>query len=211
MSLDPKQMDPRIKRTLLVIRDAMIGLMHEKGFEHVTVRDITQRAEINRATFYRHYVDKYELLDKIVEDRMTEFTTAISLPSDFTFEDLSLDPETPPSSFICLFEHIAQHAMFYRLMLSDKGIPGFAGRMEQIIRESFYHRLQLAERDTLAVKTPMELVARYATSAHLGLMTYWLEAGMPYTPAFMALQLKRLHMLGPTQVVTNTSQTKSSP
>jgi len=189
----------------------MIALMNEKGFEHVTVRDITQRAEINRATFYRHYVDKYELLDTIVENRLAEFTAAISLPSDFTFEDLSLDPETPPSSFIRLFEHIAQHAVFYRLMLSDKGIPGFAGRMEQIIRKSFYHRLQLAEHDSHSVRTPMELVARYATSAHLGLMTYWLEAGMPYTPTYMALQLKRLHMLGPTQVVTNISHEKSSP
>jgi len=202
MSHDQEQIDPRIKRTLLVISDAMIALMNEKGFEHVTVRDITQHAEINRATFYRHYVDKYELLDKIVRKRMEEFAAAISLPSSFSFEDLSLDPEIPPSSFIHLFEHIAEHAAFYRLMLSDKGIPGFAGRMEQIIRESFYHRLQLAEADSQAMsKTPMELVARYATSAHLGLITYWLEAGMPYTPAYMALQLKRLHMLGPTQVV----------
>ncbi len=55
--------DPRVKRTRLMIEQAFMKLINEKGFQDVTVQDITERAGINRATFYAHFTDKYALLD----------------------------------------------------------------------------------------------------------------------------------------------------
>ena len=57
--------DLRIKRTQRAIKDAFYSLVEEKGFEHITVKDITERAMISRNTFYLHYEDKYDLLNKI--------------------------------------------------------------------------------------------------------------------------------------------------
>ena len=58
-----EKLDPRIKRTRALIEQAFLDLLTEKGFHAVTVQDITARAEINRATFYAHFSDKYALLD----------------------------------------------------------------------------------------------------------------------------------------------------
>jgi AcrR family transcriptional regulator len=64
---DPVQEDLRVRRTRKLISDALIDLTKEKGFAAVTVRDIAERAGINRATFYRHYQDKFDLLDRYAE------------------------------------------------------------------------------------------------------------------------------------------------
>ncbi len=200
MSKKNRQLDPRIKRTLQVIKDAMISLMDEKGFDNITVRDITGRAEINRATFYLHYRDKHDLLEKIVEELMHQFFTSIQLPPAFEADDFCMDADTPPPSFIRQFEHIGEYAHFYKVMLGPNGLPGFAARMENVIRDSFYQRSALAHPNESNLKIPREIIIRYSTSAHLGIIMYWLENDMPYTPKYMATQLKRLHILGPTHV-----------
>jgi len=67
MSPNPKELeeklDPRVKRTRNLILEAFNGLLAEKGFESISVQDVTDRAQINRATFYAHFPDKYALLD----------------------------------------------------------------------------------------------------------------------------------------------------
>ena len=62
-----EQTDLRIRRTHKFLQEAMIELVIEKGFDAITVGDIAERAMINRATFYRHYQDKYDLVAKIFE------------------------------------------------------------------------------------------------------------------------------------------------
>jgi AcrR family transcriptional regulator len=65
MLSNPKEekLDPRVKRTRQLILRAFEDLLAEKNFESISVQDVTDKAEINRATFYKHFVDKYALLD----------------------------------------------------------------------------------------------------------------------------------------------------
>ena len=66
MLLNPKEeekLDPRVKRTRRLILKSFEDLLAEKGFETISVQDVTDKAEINRATFYAHFQDKYALLD----------------------------------------------------------------------------------------------------------------------------------------------------
>lgn len=62
--------DLRVRRTQKAIRGAFFELVKEKGFEHISVKDITDRALISRNTFYLHYSDKYDLFNKICDDLM---------------------------------------------------------------------------------------------------------------------------------------------
>jgi AcrR family transcriptional regulator len=65
LATDPQEerLDPRVKRTRGLIRKAFLELLAEKGFQSITVQDIAGRAEVNRATFYAHFPDKYALLE----------------------------------------------------------------------------------------------------------------------------------------------------
>ena len=60
---EEEKLDPRVKRTRSLILRSFEGLLAEKGFETISVQDVTDKAEINRATFYAHFPDKYALLD----------------------------------------------------------------------------------------------------------------------------------------------------
>jgi AcrR family transcriptional regulator len=61
--IEEEKLDPRVKRTRSLILRSFEGLLAEKGFETISVQDVTDKAEINRATFYAHFPDKYALLD----------------------------------------------------------------------------------------------------------------------------------------------------
>jgi AcrR family transcriptional regulator len=65
MLSNPKEekLDPRVKRTRSLILQSFSDLLTEKSFDAISVQDVTDKAEINRATFYAHFQDKYALLD----------------------------------------------------------------------------------------------------------------------------------------------------
>jgi len=67
-----KSIDPRVLRTRNLIVEAFNQLMITKGFEQITVKDITEQATINRATFYAHFVDKYALLEEVLTEQIEQ-------------------------------------------------------------------------------------------------------------------------------------------
>lgn len=58
-----EKLDPRVRRTRGLILSSFESLLAEKNFEGISVQDVTEKAQINRATFYAHFPDKYALLD----------------------------------------------------------------------------------------------------------------------------------------------------
>ena len=60
--------DPRARRTRQLLEQAFADLMQQKGFQALTVQDIADRATVNRATFYAHFEDKYDLLDSFIRE-----------------------------------------------------------------------------------------------------------------------------------------------
>lgn len=64
--------DRRIAKSQMAIQNAFQEMLLERGFDTITVKDITDKANISRKTFYLHYVDKYDLLNTIVNNEMKE-------------------------------------------------------------------------------------------------------------------------------------------
>ncbi|GHO78586.1 hypothetical protein KSD_63570 [Ktedonobacter sp. SOSP1-85] len=89
MSNLTKGLDPRVKRTRTLLQQAFLDLMREKSYSTITVQDITERATVNRATFYAHFEDKYALLNALVHSRFQQMLSE-RLPGDFKWERHSL-------------------------------------------------------------------------------------------------------------------------
>ncbi|MBR6350308.1 MAG: TetR/AcrR family transcriptional regulator [Lachnospiraceae bacterium] len=68
-----KKMDLRVVKTLKSIDEALLAELQEKQFQNVTVESICRRAQINRTTFYKHYKDKFELLNNYLDRFLDEF------------------------------------------------------------------------------------------------------------------------------------------
>lgn len=67
---DARREDRRTRYTKAMIHRAFFDLLREKGFDRVTVTDLCKRSDINRGTFYLHYVDKYALLDEVIDEAL---------------------------------------------------------------------------------------------------------------------------------------------
>lgn len=67
-----EKLDPRVKRTRNLLGDAFISTLAEKGFQSISVQDITGKAGVNRTTFYLHFPDKYALLDYSINERFRQ-------------------------------------------------------------------------------------------------------------------------------------------
>lgn len=188
--------DPRVKRTRQAIRDALISLIHEKGFDSITVQDIAEKATVNRATFYSHYYDKYDLLDKSTEEMLTALAEILK-PKELDKSEFQISLDTPHPVFLALFSHIAENAFFYQVMLGENGIPKFSSRMMKAIQTNLLLSLSISQPNDDQLVVPRDILISYVTGAHLGMIISWLRQNMPYTPQYMALQLARLIILGP--------------
>lgn len=69
---EKEKLDPRVKRTRALILQAFNGLLAEKSFDAISIQDVAETAQINRATFYKHFLDKYALLDHWVEQQFRQ-------------------------------------------------------------------------------------------------------------------------------------------
>jgi AcrR family transcriptional regulator len=183
-----EQSDLRIRRTHRFLQQAMIELITEKGFEAITVGDIADRAMINRATFYRHYQDKYDLAAKIFEETAQNLVEQLKpIPKD----PEHMNMEHPPDFWVQVFEHIAEHRQLYRAMLGRNGSPWFVARMQEIIiKLNLEHEKQWKQpeisRQQIDPAMPSTLPIIQLSHVLIGTIVWWLENDKGYTPTQIA-------------------------
>jgi AcrR family transcriptional regulator len=202
-----KKPDRRISRTRRALKDALTALVLEKGYDSVTVEEITQQADLSRTTFYLHYRDKEELLlesvDVLVNDLIQQIT---QLPvTAWGRENLADSPEALSSNPIQLiFEHAAEHAGLYRLVLRVEGAFTALERLRDTISSSAEGVLSvISEQEGLVLnpQVPVEIFSHYFAAALLGSITWWLEADMPYESTQMAEYFQKMFFFGAYQVL----------
>ena len=89
MATPPKGNDPRVRRTRQLLQNAFLELMQEKGFSAISIHDITERATVNRSTFYAHFADKYALMDSLIREQFQQ-VLASKLPPTSSWETQTL-------------------------------------------------------------------------------------------------------------------------
>jgi AcrR family transcriptional regulator len=197
MTKELKKLDPRVVRTRQMLRDALVSLIAEKGFDALTVQDIADRATLNRATFYLHYQDKHDLLVKSLHDAIDELMADIgpSAASGQLVFDGSL------RSIVGVFNHVAQHARFYKVMMGAEGVPSFIAGVRDYMVEITLKWLTMLQPEPHQSTVPLDIVANSLSWSLLGVLIWWLEHDLPQPPEYMAEQFHRLMTLGVPQVL----------
>jgi len=187
-----KKLDRRAARTRRALREALIALILEKGYDAITVQDITDRADLNRGTLYLHYCDKQDLLLSSSADVFDELAAQLTpVASEYLTVDI------PERNLILLYQHVAANANFYRVMLGDHGVPAFIKRLRQLIAQWSLTRLEALRALGLPLTTlRSEFTANYLSGALIGVIEWWLENNMPLTPEEMARCTLQLSISG---------------
>jgi AcrR family transcriptional regulator len=179
--------DLRVRRTRKLLTQALIEGTVEKGFAALTVRDITERAMVNRSTFYRHYLDKYDLLEQHLNEiyEVLEEGGIIGRGIIDSFID---------EGIIELFKQIQQFPDFYRVMLSAQADAFLSQRFRQQTQQrvlAYFHQTfpeAASDPDTL----PLDLKFTTVASAGCSALGWWLEQERPSTPEQFAYWLRQL-------------------
>lgn len=175
----------RVKRTKILLRDALIALIEEEGFDALTVGNLTERAMVSRAAFYRNYQDKYDLVEQIFEEAMHALQDAVK----------EMGPhQHPPEVLVTFFEHIAAYERLYRALLGRSGSSWFVRKMraslaDMVSMHGHGHR-RSAEQQVLPFIE--ELVPDLVSTMLVEAITWWLERGRPSTPSEMAMRCSLL-------------------
>ena len=160
--------DPRITRTRQLLLQAFMALMNEKSFQSITVQDITDRATVNRVTFYAHFQDKYALLEYTIREMIRQrLQSQLPEGSDYCSGNLARLIQT-----VCEFlDEMGRHC------------PPPYGQLEPLmekqIKAEIYEILWgwLAEKPPagLPSRTSPEQAAMVASWAIYGAATQWLQ------------------------------------
>ena len=170
----------RLKRTQKLLREALVELIEEQGFDGLTIGALAERAMVSRAAFYRNYQDKYDLVEQIFTEAMGGLLAAVG----------DLGREHHPEIWVSFFEHIAAYERLYRALLGKKGSPWFVWKMRAARADLVKERGQLPHGSNAAHQPSHSFgdtfVPDLVSALFVEAITWWLEQGRPYTPREIA-------------------------
>lgn len=188
----------RINRTKTAIYHALVELINEKGFNSVSVSDISDRADINRGTFYKHYRDKFDLLEQIEAEIVNDVQGIVLQAQSLNFADFNSN-DNPLPIVVSIFEYMKNNSALINAILGVEGDTAYLYRLGQAVEKN----LKLGFLAGLRAKNflvPAEYLISYAVFAHFGVIRTWLKNDCRETPREMAIILSKLSMHGPLQM-----------
>ena len=159
-----------------------MDLIKEKRFDDITVQNLIDRAGVGRSTFYTHFRDKEDAFDHQWED-----------VNRYLAEQINWDKAGKDSFFpvIMFFAHLRESQSFYRgLVRSGKADAIFKSGVAYLSQNIELALSQRLKSKQLAI--PVPVLAHYLATEFFGLLKWWLDAGMPYTPEAMDKMFHRL-------------------
>lgn len=171
--------DARVRYTRKVIQEAFLEILKEKPVAKVTVKEICDRAEINRGTFYKHYQDCYDLMDKMEEETLLQFEEMLS----------SIQTTGIYAVLLTILKNLRDNTQLIPLL--------FCGMAETMGSRNFVHKLMecyfrhMNKWPGSSLGSDLSEERRTAGFAFLaggcgGVIEYWLHSGMKEPPEEIA-------------------------
>ncbi|NQX46761.1 TetR/AcrR family transcriptional regulator [Paenibacillus tritici] len=180
-----EKVDLRIIKTRKAIKEALLTLIPIKGYDRITVQDIADEAMINRNTFYLHYMDKPDLMEKLSQE-------CLEILNDSLASEITNLQEINKSVFTAIFKKmflsIKSDIRLYRTMLGDNGQLSFSSRLKDVLRNHILNGAALPIHDKKKV-----LGLEYIISGLVGVICLWISDPEPLSIDEISEQLSDIH------------------
>ncbi len=175
----PENIDRRYRRTNRTLTTALIELTSERPYPSFQVRDITDRADVGYATFYRHYDSKDDLMLAVFEDIMEELESSAG--------DQGIEYFEQEGSL--LFEHVRKYKGLYNSIIQNQD---FAKKLKKLLAARIEEHIRQHANAMKDPSFPIDLAAHHMVVALVGLIEWWLDHEMKLPVDEMARIYKRL-------------------
>ncbi|MNX14540.1 HTH-type transcriptional repressor Bm3R1 [compost metagenome] len=171
------KIDRRIQKTQGAIKSAFIGLMAEKSFDQITIQDISDKANVGRRTIYDHYMDKFDLLARLIEEHINELRKLCRSAADLSFAEGNL----------MWFEYFERNFPFFSTLLASKGASAFRSQFLEFIIEELELDVNVAEGINQGMSK--DLVLNFFGAAIVETIIGWINNGLSESSKVMAEQV----------------------
>lgn len=180
--MDTKQIDRRIIRTKQGIQEALTELLEKKSINKISVKEITDIAGINRGTFYLHYVDKYDLMEKSINQLMIEISETGSNILNLAQRNIhsELSRKKLVNEFTTLFKYIQKNSRLIKSLTNENSSYSFHHKFNELLKDRLIAKLGPKQKDVPAIY----IVSAFSYSIQ-GIIRTWLESGMEDTADMM--------------------------
>ena len=181
------------------IRDALVTLLTKKPFHKITITDITKVAEINRSTYYYHYYEIEEVLDKIIQVSVEDLIEImlLSLESQHTF---TIDQDILPSTR-AMFKHIDKHKKYYTALINSDVSNRFSQAFITSIYE-FNSKLSVTFEDNIEhIEINEDILNNLYAHAAFGQVKYWIDHNFEQSSDYMAKQMTNIMFTKMTSII----------
>lgn len=172
------------KRSRTLVKKAFAELLLEQDISQITVRDIAERADINRGTFYAHYRDVYDVLEQIENELIDAVDQMLD---DFQQQDII---RNPLELLLAIANYLEKDSEFNIHLLRSRG----ANTLLLKLRKLVVHRLTTDKMLMLYIKSPVELqlCASYIAAGGVGVLQDWFSSDMTVPLRSIATTVDRL-------------------
>lgn len=170
------KVDRRVVKSQEAIKKAILELIAEKNFDDITIRDIADKANVNRGTIYLHYMDKFDLLEKIIEEHINNLRELCQSASEMTFKE---------GNYVW-FEYFANNYLFFSTMLTTKSSAYFRSRFLELVVQEYRVEVDVTKGKNQGLSE--DVVLQFFGAAVVGAVEWWFKNGMPLPPRVMAEQ-----------------------
>jgi AcrR family transcriptional regulator len=177
--------DLRILKTRKAIKESFLKLVQAKGYERITVQDIADEAMINRNTFYLHYVDKPDLMEKLCKESVEKLNVCLSLEVNNIHE---ADKNILITILRNLFEIIDDNIVFFKTMLTQNVQPNFSAHLKEALKT-----FMLTGIDDYPFNRKTKIGFEYMISGLVGVICLWIADPENYLVDEIIEQLSEYH------------------
>ena len=191
MSLKSSQQseDLRVRRTQKFLWEALLELLEEHSFEEISVTDICERAMVHRATFYKHYESKQDLVMHGIKSLISQLEREVKQEKEKNHRS---DDDNHTELFT-LFKHFAQYKHFYKFLLYEENFISLQHLLLAQLETSTEERIKShLHRKRNSVDIPSIIIAQFDTGAIVSVLVWWLKNDLPVPAEQMARHLSHL-------------------
>lgn len=175
----------RKTETKKLIKEAFTKLLSEKGFNNLTVSDITRKAGINRGTFYLHYIDKYDLLEKLENDAINDLRDI--LLNNPSTKSSNLDEIFPYNDLVEALNYAKNDYEFVANLASENGDPKFNEKFKMILTSLLKSRINLiGKTKSSKLGIPSEYIYEILVCVPIAIILMWIRNGCVESPTKIA-------------------------
>jgi AcrR family transcriptional regulator len=169
--------DRRIKYTKMVLKQGLVELLKQKSINKITVKEICEKADINRATFYSHYLDQYDLLKQIEQELLLDINSYLE---SYSYQNNSTESLLTLQK---IFEYIKENRELCTVLLSDNGDREFQKDVMLIVQKQFIQDWTTTKK---IKEVDAECIYSFVTAGSIGFIQRWLQDGLKKSTKEMA-------------------------